>query len=373
MATWHIVFPTRDNAYTLTCFSTYMTCSCPSFLYQHGRNGQRICKHLNQWREQVKQLSNPFHGRSEPSTPPRAPVKPIGVQKSSKQTPYGTCAVFQELRTAEQWQRMVDEHWWYSEKKDGIRVKWCAQTQCLRSSRTESAHCWTLPEAWKKTLGSFSKEWDLDLEFCGSVYTEEARAREAGLWDHKQNVIVSSLRQALTLQGDITALHPWWKHAHLYILDYIPRDASQDIPWERRYRLLQKHIEPSLSKTPWITLLPQYPIGDTDVLLRRFYADVIAAGGEGVMIRDPTSTYYVSSYRRGLKWKQWITREVKGVVRDGHVYFEGWGKRHLPVRPAPYRIELENVDSQGQPRSIRWAVDRWTPPPLIFSVDQIEE
>lgn len=381
MSRWQLSVPTRDDpsqTYTLTCFATYMTCSCRAFRFQKKPNGQRTCKHLNQWRAQVAQLSNPFGDGivAVPITPsplPAAAAAAVPPKKTSRRRgaiAYGTCAVFAELQRPEQWQRIVDEHWWYSEKKDGIRVKWCAQTKCLRSSRSQSNHCWVLPSEWQRVLRTLPSDWDLDMEICGTQAHTPEEAQTLGLWDPSKKKIISTLRQALTLQGDVTGTHPWWQHAHLYIFDCIPRDVIQDTnhPLARRYDILQQHVSPP-GGVRWISVVPQYPVTDGEDLVA-FYQEIIHSGGEGVMIRDPQATYYVSSDRRGIKWKQWVTREVSGDVRHGRVYFTSIGeakqKWSLPVREPPYRIEMENMDAQGEPRSIRWAEKRWTPLHRVF-------
>jgi DNA ligase-1 len=217
--------------------------------------------------------------------------------------------------------------WHISEKLDGVRAYWNGRNFYSRNGLIFDA-----PAAFKKNLPS---DVHLDGElFCGRSQFERC-------------VNIVKYRKGCTA-GDWTALS-------FVMFDAPIIRGNQEIPYEDRVAYLRQlsQATPFASAVPVVTCR-----GESH--LQQLLNEVTAAGGEGLMLREPRSEYARARSTSLLKVKRFVDAEARVV---GH----GPGKNRLqgmlgtlmcemPVTGAAFEVGTGFTDAQ---RNWLGAKKRW--------------
>ena len=179
---------------------------------------------------------------------------------------------------AMEWEGDDPAGWWMSEKLDGVRAVWNGENFVSRNGKVFDAPAW------------FKKGMPADAILDGELWLGRDRFQEtAGIARRK---------------GDS------WSGLRFMVFDLI-----NDAPFEERHAALC-----ALELPGHVELVEQIKCA-SESHLRAFEADVLANGGEGVMLREPASDYVHFRTYSLRKVKQFSNSEA--IVID-HV--EGTGQ-----------------------------------------------
>jgi DNA ligase-1 len=214
--------------------------------------------------------------------------------------------------------------WLMSEKLDGVRAIWTGSELISRQGRPFAAPSWFL------------------------AALPEGIALEGELWMGRgefQSVITAIVRQS--------PLDAEWRRMTFNVFD--APAASGDFPTRIAY------AASVLPACPFTRIIPQLPcLGPVD--LAEFYNGILAANGEGVMLRHPSTGEIVK--RKPLETDEgtlihlgftmellWNGRKLKvGINNDAHT--------HPPTPGQPITFAYSGLTTTGLPRNPRFVATR---------------
>lgn len=164
--------------------------------------------------------------------------------------------------------------WWMSEKLDGLRALWNPRTRTLYSRK---GHAYPAPAWFTASLP--------DVPLDGELWLGR------GQLERTSSIVRSSQDKG-------------WKELRFCLIDIPDRHAG---PFEDRQarlkELLAAHVD------PWIVLIPQTRCAGAEMLTLALGL-ICQQGGEGLMIRQPGSSYVHARSGTLLKVKQWLDAEA---------------------------------------------------------------
>lgn len=179
--------------------------------------------------------------------------------------------------------------WWFSTKLDGVRAWWDGTTLRTRNQK--------VIDAPPKFLHHLPPGIMLD----GELYWRNHFAQVNGTVRRKRKNI-----------GD----DAMWDHITYHVFDILNDDCIK-MPFRERYHWLKKVVAKMHNNK--LKLVKQTPIKSIQQVTLKFQ-NVIRAGGEGLMLRNPDSPYEGRRSRNWLKWKPKRDAEAKviGFNPDKH-------------------------------------------------------
>jgi DNA ligase-1 len=247
------------NPYVLKNVGGVYSCTCPAWRNQSLPIERRTCKHLRRYRgEQAEQdrIGGPL------------PTRRAGSADRKPHAP--------QLLLAHRWDNDIDlAGWWMSEKLDGVRAYWDGQRFLSRQGNLFHAPAWFiagLPE------GPLDGELWLARKSFQRTVSIVRRQDESELWQE----IVFVMFDAPEVDGDFEA-----RQAFL--------QATFDEHQPSYARVLQQDRCTGLSH------------------LREELARIEALGGEGLMLRQPASSYETGRSSTLLKVKTFHDAEARVV------------------------------------------------------------
>jgi DNA ligase-1 len=248
------------------------SCSCPAWRNQSLPIEQRTCKHLIRLRGKKAEAE-----RTGGTVP--APTTASAISKKAAPA----------LLLAETWDSASDPtDWWLSEKLDGVRAYWTGKQFLSRQGNVLRA-----PEWFTKRLPSIPLDGELWL------------ARKAF-----QRTV------SIVRRHDDTEL---WREIKFRIFDA----PALDDPFEARIEYLCESF--SRLRLPYAGILPQQRCRGIEHLHDELM-QIIAQGGEGLMLREPGSRYEPGRSNTLLKVKQFQDAEARVI---GHQAGKGRHKGRL--------------------------------------------
>lgn len=184
--------------------------------------------------------------------------------------------------------------WHCSEKLDGVRAIWTGSKFISREGNPFFAPPW------------FTKRLPRDIVLDGELFTARGGFQDC----------VGIVRSQDS--------HHRWKYSVTYQVFDVP--SKGHLPFESRLAFLSDLIENKL-RIKWIQLVPHQRVRDEKHVLQ-LLASVTQQGGEGLMLREPKSTYTHGRSRSLLKVKTF--HDADAIVRG---YTPGTGK-HVNVTGA---------------------------------------
>lgn len=209
--------------------------------------------------------------------------------------------------------------YWVSEKLDGVRGRWDGQTLRTRGGRLVN------PPGW------FTVGWP-DTAMDGELWLGRGRFEE-----------VSGLVRASS--ADEVA----WRRVRFMVFD-LPDHGG---PFEARVKRMRSLLE--AADVAWLQPVRQYRVAGADELDARLQ-EVIAAGGEGLMLHHRQAYYRAGRSDAVLKYKPYDDAEARVVGHSaGRGKYAGLLGALIVERPDGLRFRLGSGFSDAQ---------RADPPPL---------
>jgi DNA ligase 1 len=259
------------------------SCSCPAWRNQSNAIEQRTCKHIRKLRGDAQEEAR--IGGALPQRPVRSKAD-------------GTEAEGAPVLLAESWDNARDlSGWWMSEKLDGVRAYWDGTQFLSRQGNLYHAPDWF-------TAGLPAEPLDGELWI-----TRKAFQRTVGI----------------VRRQDKTEL---WQEVRFLIFDA----PAQALGFEARMQYLAQQLPTWRLK--YASLLAQTLCNGADHL-RAELARVEALGGEGLMLREPSSHYVVGRSSTLYKVKSFLDDEATVVS-----YEAGRGKHEGKV--GALNVQLAN-------------------------------
>jgi DNA ligase len=256
--------------YTLRNTAGVYSCSCPAWRNQGVAIEHRTCKHLKKY-------------RSEDAEKERlgANFMPTRAAAGDKDGP--------PLLLAERWDSAHDlTGWWMSEKLDGVRAYWDGKGFVSRLGNPFLAPDW------------FIEGLPPDVPLDGELWV--------GRQQFQRTVSVVRRKD----RGDA------WKTVRFLVFD-APTAAG---PFEDRLARVHELLGDAL---PHAEMVAHEPCEGLEHMQRRL-AEVEAAGGEGLMLREPRSSYEIG--RSGTLLKVKTFHDAEAIV-VGHVAGKGRHKGNV--------------------------------------------
>lgn len=221
-----------------------------------------------------------------------------------------------DLMLLEQYRNQDIRGWVMSEKLDGVRGYWNGKQLLSRQGYPLSA-----PDYFTQSFPPFAID--------GELFSERGKFEE----------IAATVRSA-NPKG--------WYKLKLYVFD-VPQ-AQGDL--FARLKTLADYL--AQNPAPYIHIIPQIPVKD-DAHLKQFFEQIQAAGGEGVVVRNPHSPYIHGRSAQILKLKAVADAECEVVA-----HHQGKGK---------YQGKLGAISCRNQQGIFRIGSgfkdkDRENPPPI---------
>jgi len=280
--------------YVLRNVGGVYSCSCPAWRNQSVPIERRTCKHLRKLRGDAAETQRI-------GSPPAAPVRKAKPRAAAagKPAPEGAEAERAlQVLLANSWEPATDPTgWWMSEKLDGVRAYWDGKRFLSRQGNIYHA-----PEWFTTGLPDFP----LDGE----------------LWVGRklfQRTVSIARRQDKSND---------WKELRYLVFD--APDIEQ--PFEARMAELERWLE--RERPPFARFHPHQVCQGAEHL-RQELARVEGLGGEGMMLRQPSSAYVRGRSSTLLKVKTFKDAEAKVL---GHVAGAGKFKGMLGA------LEVEMAD-----------------------------
>lgn len=300
------------------------SCSCPAWRTQSHPIEKRTCKHLRKYRGEAAELER-LGGElpAKAATPKRKSPSKIAASGSiSAGTADGVTMeeVIPGLLLAHSWDNSTDlSGWWMSEKLDGVRAYWDGKQFISRQGNVFLAPDW------------FTEDLPNNVHLDGELWI----ARKAF-----QRTVSIVRRQDRGKE---------WEE-----VKYLVFDAPQvDDFFEARVAYLQKLLD--ATQPGFATAHKQERCRNVEHLLDELKR-VEAAGGEGLMLRQPSSRYEFGRSHSLLKVKTFHDAEAKVLE-----YLPGTGKHK--GRMGALSVELAN--------GVKFAIgtgfsdkERANPPPI---------
>ena len=172
--------------------------------------------------------------------------------------------------------------WWMSEKYDGMRLFWNGAAFFTRQGRK-----------LKVPLSIVSQMPNISLD--GELWTQYGLVQEP-------------IQLSRTLDTNK------WRKAIFWIFD-APDIAHQ--PYEERLQYL-KNLQKSETLPKFVKIIDTVKCEGKEHL-HRYLVEVVAKGGEGVMLREPGSLYRGGRSPSLRKFKEYLDTEVK-VIQNNYPY-----------------------------------------------------
>jgi DNA ligase-1 len=187
--------------------------------------------------------------------------------------------------------------WYVSEKLDGVRAYWDGRQLLSRQGNSFAA-----PEWFTAKLPPF--------ELDGELWVARRRFEEVAS--------ITSRKQP----------HPGWRRLTYNIFEIPHAPGGLDARLDRLRRYLGAH------PVPHLRIIPQTVCRDADQLQARLNS-VVAAGGEGLVLRNPSTPYETGRSRNALKVKRFDDMEGRVIG-----YRPGQGK--YTGMTGALRVEIED-------------------------------
>jgi len=253
------------------------SCSCPAWRNQSTPIERRTCKHLRKLRGDAAE---------EARLGGALPQKPV---RSAKASAEGEEAEGPPLLLAESWDNAADlSGWWMSEKLDGVRAYWDGKQFLSRQGNLYHAPDWFI-------------EGFPDVPLDGELW----------IGRKKFQLTVSIVRRQD--KNDL------WNEVRYLVFDAPVAGGG----FEDRLRFIQETLAGGASK---VMQAHQHVLCTGVAALREELARIESLGGEGLMLRQPGSTYHAGRSATLLKVKTF--RDAEAVVL-GHQGGEGRHKGRL--------------------------------------------
>lgn len=164
--------------------------------------------------------------------------------------------------------------WWMSEKLDGLRAVWDPKTRTLKSRKGNvfPAPAWFI-------------ECFPDVPLDGELWLGR------GQLERTSSIVRSSQDKG-------------WKDLKFCLIDIPDRHAG---PFEARLEALKKLVANGLGA--WVVAIPHTRCAGAEMLQMALDL-IVAQGGEGLMLRQPGSTYVHARSTTLYKVKKWIEEEA---------------------------------------------------------------
>ncbi|MGE3407557.1 MAG: DNA ligase [Pirellulales bacterium] len=299
------------------------SCSCPAWRNQSITIDRRTCKHIRQLRgEQAEKERLGLVGQAVPETKPSS-------TKPGKSVP--------ELLLAHSWDGVADlTGWWLSEKLDGVRAWWDGKQFLSRQGNVFHAPAWF-------TAGLPETPLDGELWLARKAF---------------QRTVSIVRRQT---GGEL------WRELKFRVFD-MPTHAA---PFEKRIEQVQAFLRDTF--TPFVEAVEQSCCRDFNHLHRELN-QIIALGGEGLMVRQPGSAYEAGRSTTLLKIKQLHDAEALVIghqpgkgrhkgrlgaleveLPDGTQFSVGTGfsdaqREHPPAISSQITFRYQELTDRGVPR-----------------------
>ncbi len=245
--------------YVLKNVGGVYSCSCPAWRNQSTPIERRTCKHLRKLRGEEAERER---------LGSELPEKPAKSAEDGKGPP---------LLLAQSWDNAMDlSGWWMSEKLDGVRAYWNGKQFLSRQGNIYHAPDWFVQ-------GLPSTPLD------GELWIDRKRFQQT----------VSVVRRQDKSDH--------WKNVRLLVFDAPQYEGS----FENRLKYLSEILGPN--QHPYAAL-HEHQCCRNLTHLREELARVEQLGGEGLMLREPGSTYEVGRSTSLLKVKSF--HDTEAVVRD---------------------------------------------------------
>lgn len=180
------------------------------------------------------------------------------------------------------------EGWLMSEKLDGVRAYWNGKRLLSRQGKA-----FAVPDAFTQNFPPF--------ELDGELWLGRGRFEET--------VSIVNRQQP----------HEGWQQLTYQIFE-VPNQPGGLL---QRLAVLERHLQ--VFPAPYLRIIQQTPVSGHEQVARRL-SEVVAQGGEGLVLRDSAVSYYAGRAQQALKVKQ--KQDAECVVRD---YTPGAGKYHGQV------------------------------------------
>jgi len=266
-----------SSVYTIKNVGGVYSCSCPAWRNQSTAIEVRTCKHIRRLRGDAAEQART--GSAAP-IPARKKNAEDGEESSVAETP---------VLLAEAWDGVVDiTGWWISEKLDGVRAYWDGTQFLSRLGNTFAA-----PEWFTAGLPNVPLDGELWLErkqFQKTVSIVR-RKDQTDLWKQVRYVVFDIPVLAEPFEARI-------EHLHRLIREHNP---SYALAHDHRRCLGIAHLKEELQR-------------------------VEALGGEGLMLRQPSSIYVAGRSSTLLKVKTFQDAEARVI---GHQKGAGRHKGRL--------------------------------------------
>ena len=244
------------------------SCSCPAWRNQSITIEQRTCKHLRKYRGDAAETERIGSA---------LPQKPVRKAASSSDGDDEGAGAAPPILLAESWDNSVDlAGWWMSEKLDGVRAYWDGQQFLSRQGNVYHAPDWFL-----EGLPSVPLDGELWID------------RKAF-----QRTVSIVRRQDKNEQ---------WKTVRYLVFDAPAMSSS----FEDRIAFLKESVRDW--KNGFVSVHPHEMCRDV-AHLREELQRIEALGGEGLMLRQPGSTYVAGRSSTLLKVKTFHDAEAT-VIR----------------------------------------------------------
>jgi DNA ligase-1 len=245
--------------YTLRNTNGVYSCSCPAWRNQSIPVERRTCKHLRRLRGDEAEQE-----RIGGSLRPASATFSSGAGKDAPQ-----------LLLATIWDGSSDPTgWWMSEKLDGVRALWDGNRLLSRQGNVFAAPPWFVEEL-------------PDVALDGELWIGRRKFQET----------VSVVRS----KGE----HEGWKQVRFLAFDAPTRST----PWEERLKFLQQ-LFPSKRKGKSRAAVVEQALCKGVDHVRTELQRVEKVGGEGVMLRQPGSSYEAGRSGTLLKVKSFLDAEA---------------------------------------------------------------
>lgn len=235
------------------------SCTCPAWRNQSLPIERRTCKHLVRFRGEQAEAERLAGTVELPKTTP-TPAKPKAPA----------------LLLAEAWNNSTDvTDWWMSEKLDGVRAYWNGKQFISRQGNTFHAPTW-----FTAGLPAFPLDGELWLARKAFQRTISIVRRQDGnsLWAEIKFRVFDAPALNEPFESRVEHLCDWFSRAKLPYVGVLPQQRCRGL----------KHLADELEL-------------------------VLAAGGEGLMLRQPGSCYEAGRSSTLLKVKRFHDAEARVI------------------------------------------------------------
>jgi DNA ligase-1 len=240
------------------------SCTCPAWRNQSTAIERRTCKHLRKLRGDAAE-----EARTGGAVPP----------KRAKTTAEGEQEEGPPLLLAESWDNVLDlSGWWMSEKLDGVRAYWDGRQFLSRQGNIYHAPDWFIERLPTVPL-------------------------DGELWIDRK-----------AFQRTVSVVRRQDKSEHWKAVRYVVFDApAAGTPFEERLKFLRDSIR--AWENPFAKLHEQVRCRDLSHL-REELQRIETLGGEGLMLRQPGSTYETGRSATLLKVKNFHDAEAEVIGHE---------------------------------------------------------